>query len=656
MPRSKLVRLKISPGSIYELVEQLQEVMQHLHRQSDSLDNTFTDIEHLLASIQNINKSVEMLSTSAEFTSQSISSIHEFMQEINDHAHSLSNISASISTETTQGMQAVNAVGAGIHTIKTMVENAANAIQALGEQSEQIGDILEAINDIAEQTNLLALNASIIAAQAGEHGRGFEVVAGEIRDLADRTRSSTQEIRQIIQSFQGKVLQGSTVMMKSLDAVETGVKLASRSEMILLRINERIQEAQQMAANLAEATVTQTQNSQHVKHATEQISQKLDELLTTANQQAKDSTHLAEMAHILRESSHHIDQVATVQFQETDTIVQAVGRIQDLLLRNARIIQHLEISAEELGALESELAADMGRFLVTDRHLPVNFDQSCPTVACIFPVDVSFFDLIYQGVRSVFKARHIQTIAVYSHDNPVLQAEHITWLRQQPWLTGLILSPVDEQTGTYLVRENLKYQIPIGVVDRPVKHTSILVLSDNQRGGELAAEILREKLTGASTVFVCGSSSIHSIYKRMQGFLSKAETYQWRVVEIFFPSVDDIERAKQILLETFQGSSEVKGIFLTAENLSVAYLQLRAEGKIPKLYAVSYDICPVVLQAIAAGDLLGTIDQDCAAMGKTVAQELLKLLHATDKPSPSTLEEILIPVQPITPSTLPDKQ
>lgn len=640
-------------GSIYELVEQLQEVMQHLHRQSDSLDNTFTDIERLLDSIQTINKSVEMLSTSAEFTSHSIGSIHEFMQEINDHAHSLAHISETISTEATEGMQAVNAVGSGIHTIAEMVGDAANAIHVLGQQSEQIGEILKVLNDIAEQTNLLALNASIIAAQAGGHGRGFSVVAGEVRGLADRTRRSTQEIRQIIQSFQANVLQGSTAMTKSLEAVEKGVKLASRSETILLRINERIQEAQQMAATLAEATVTQTQNSQQVKYATEQISQKLDELLTTANQQAKDSSHLAEMAHILRESSHHIDQVATVQFQETDTIVQAVGRIQDLLVRNAKSIRQLEQSSQELGKLETELAADMGQFLVTKRQLPKDFDAARPTIACVFPVEVSFFKLIYQGVRSVLEAQDFQTLPLYSQDNPVLQAEHITWLRQQPWLKGLIFSPVDEQTGAYLVRENLKHHIPVGVVDRLVKEANLRVLADNYRGGEIAAEMLREKLIGESTVFVCGSSSIGSIYTRMKGFFNKSANYQWQVVEIFFPSVDDIEQAKQILLEAFRFTPEVAGLFLTAENLSLAYLELRAEGKIPQrqIYAVSYDTSPAVLQAIEAGGLLGTIDQDCASMGKTVAQELLKFLHGSDNGHASAVsKEILIPVRQITSS------
>ncbi|GAK59578.1 methyl-accepting protein RppA [Candidatus Vecturithrix granuli] len=640
--------------SIYELVEQLQEVMQHLLRQSDSLDSTFTDIEHLLESIQNINISVEQLSTSAEFTSHSISSIHGFMQEINDHAHSLAQISETISTEASEGVQAVNAVGEGIYTIKIMVGNAATAIQELGQQSEQIGDILEVINSIAEQTNLLALNASIIAAQAGEHGRGFAVVAGEVRELAERTRGSTQEIRQIIQSFQTKVLQGSAAMTQSLDAVEAGVKLAGRSEMLLRQISERIQEAKQMSTTLAKATVTQTENSQQVKQATEKISQKLDELLTTANHQAEDSTHLAEMAHILRESSHHIDQVAAVQIQETDTIVHAVGRIQDLLHRNAKIIQQLQKSSEELGKLESELASDMGQFLVTARQLPEDFDPACPTVAFVFPIAISFFELIYQGAQSVFRANHVQTLALYSQDNPVLQAEHVNWLRQQSWLKGIVFSPVDEQTGTFLVKENLKYQIPIGVVDRPIKDANLLVISDNQRGGELAAELLKEKLDDDSTVFVCGSYSIPSIYTRMKGFFNKVNLYGWQVVEIFFPSVDDLEQAKQIILEAFRATPDAQGIFLTAENLSLAYVELCQKEKITEhqVYAVCYDTDPALLQAIVRGDVLGTIDQHCGNLGKAVAQELLQLLESTGSPYPSTPKEVLVPVQLITMNTL----
>lgn len=636
--------------SIYELAEQLQEVMQHLLRQSNSLDSTFTDIENLLESIQQINVGVEQLSTSAEFTSHSISSIHGFMQEINEHAHSLAHISETISTEAAEGVQAVNAVGEGIQTIKNMVGNAATAIQELGQQSEQIGDILEVINGIAEQTNLLALNASIIAAQAGEHGRGFAVVAGEVRELAERTRGATQEIRQIIQSFQTKVLQGSAAMTQSLDAVEAGVKLANRSETLLYQISERIQAAKQMSVTLAEATVNQTQNSLQVKDATEQISQKLDDLLTTANCQAKDSTHLAEMAHILRESSHHIDQVAAVQIEETNTIVHAVSRIQDLLHRNAKIIQELQKSSEELGKLESELASDMGQFLVTTRQLPADFDPACPTVAFIFPVDVSFFELIYEGAQSVFTANQIQTLVLYSQDNPVLQAEHVNWLRQQPWLKGIAFSPVDEQTGTFLIQENLKYQVPMVVVDRPVKGANILVISDNLHGGELAADMLQEKLHEKSTVFVCGSYSIPSIYLRMKGFFNKADIYDWQVVEIFFPSVDDLEQAKHTIMEAFRTTPEAQGIFLTAENLSLAYLELCQEEKIAEhqVYAVCYDTDPELLQAIARGDVLGTIDQNSDNLGKAIAEELLQLLESPDSFSSSTTKEVLIPVRQIT--------
>ncbi len=636
--------------SIYELAEQLQEVMQHLLRQSNSLDSTFTDIENLLESIQQINVGVEQLSTSAEFTSHSISSIHGFMQEINEHAHSLAHISETISTEAAEGVQAVNAVGEGIQTIKNMVGNAATAIQELGQQSEQIGDILEVINGIA------GTNQSTGSERLNHCGAGRVNMVADLRlslgkfvSLPNALAGPRKKFARLFNHSKPRFCRKrchDPIIRRSGGRV----KLANRSETLLYQISERIQAAKQMSVTLAEATVNQTQNSLQVKDATEQISQKLDDLLTTANCQAKDSTHLAEMAHILRESSHHIDQVAAVQIEETNTIVHAVSRIQDLLHRNAKIIQELQKSSEELGKLESELASDMGQFLVTTRQLPADFDPACPTVAFIFPVDVSFFELIYEGAQSVFTANQIQTLVLYSQDNPVLQAEHVNWLRQQPWLKGIAFSPVDEQTGTFLIQENLKYQVPMVVVDRPVKEANILVISDNLHGGELAADMLQEKLHEKSTVFVCGSYSIPSIYLRMKGFFNKADIYDWQVVEIFFPSVDDLEQAKHTIMEAFRTTPEAQGIFLTAENLSLAYLELCQEEKIAEhqVYAVCYDTDPELLQAIARGDVLGTIDQNSDNLGKAIAEELLQLLESPDSFSSSTTKEVLIPVRQIT--------
>lgn len=639
--------IEIISSSIHEVAGNLREVMQNIRRQADSLEKTFTDIQDMLTSTEHINSSVELLSASTEATSRSINEIHEFMQEIDNHAHSLANISETISNEATEGGQAVEKVIEGIQTIKQAVEEAAIEIRQLGDESGHIGEIVEVINGVAEQTNLLALNASIIAAQAGEHGRGFSVVADEIKGLAERTRASTQAIGEIIRFLQTGVDQGTIAMKRCLDAVGDGVSLANQSGEVLGKIVLSIQGAKEMAVSLAEATVAQTRNSQQVHQATEQITQKIEELYSTASKQTKDTTHLVEMANILKDVTQHIDQSAATQSQAAESIVRSIEEIQSLVQRNATIAHELATSSEELGALESNLADNMGTFLITPPPLPADFDHHTPTVAFLYPGAPFFYNYIQQGIQSIFSAKHIQTLALNSENDPILQAEYCNWLMRQPWLEGIVLVSFDEQTGGRIVLNAQKKGIPLVVVDRAAQHAKVVVVSDNEQGGQYAAEMLRETLTGNHTVLACGPRNISSIFNRMEGFFKKARSYYWQVAEVFTLAMN-IEEAKQSILEGLRMNPDAQGVFLTNEHASFAYLDLLTEGKLAgrDLYAISYDINAEIAKAIRQGNLLGTVFQDPEKLGKVAAQELSEVLQR--QKLPTTPKETLVPVKKIT--------
>src|SRR5437870_7745307 len=117
----------------------------------------------------------------------------------------------------------------GMEQIRQSVVASNAVVSRLGERSLAIGRILNVIEDIAEQTNLLALNAAILAAQAGEHGRGFSVVASEIRELSERTAASTREIAGLIQSVQSEVANALASMSEGTKLVEHGVTLSHQA-------------------------------------------------------------------------------------------------------------------------------------------------------------------------------------------------------------------------------------------------------------------------------------------------------------------------------------------------------------------------------------------------------------------------------------------
>ena len=638
-------------SSIHKMADNLREVMQNIMLQADSVEKTFADIENMVHSIEEVNNSVELLSSSADSTARSIDDIHKFMQHIQQHAHSLAQISETISKEAHDGVTSVGEVIDGIRTIKETVEDAAATIQRLGRESDRIGEILEVINGVAEQTNLLALNASIIAAQAGTHGRGFSVVADEIKELAGRTRASTKEISAIIRSLQNGAAQGIAAMSNSLQAVEIGVSLSNAAGGILKKIMESIQEAREMATTLAEATVKQTQNSQQVAIATERITQKLDGLHDTAVVQSRGSAHLAEMASILKDATQHIEQSVTTQLQIMDPIVVSIEAIQGLVKRNADIAHYLASSSEQLEILGSNLSEHMGHFLTSSPSLPADFQESRPTVAFLYPGAPSFYGMIYRGISREAGSR-VQTLELDCHNDSVLQAEYIYWLQRQSWFSGLLITPFDEHTGGRIVAEMLRKKTPVIVIDRPANRSPLTVMSDNTKGGIAAAELMRTVVPDNSLVFACGPRNIHSLFHRMQGFAEQGKQYKWEVFYAF-TSLMNIEEAKEGILSAYRRYQGVKGIFVTNEHASLAIIELLKERTIPdSIHIVTYDINTEIVEAIRRGLLCGTIFQDPERIGRMAMQEFFALQAQGATQSVSSPRVVLAPVKKITKDNL----
>src|SRR5450759_1398810 len=140
----------------------------------------------------------------------------------------------------TQGEAVIREAVTVMGDIAGRVKDSAVIIGSLGKRSDDIGEIIELINDIADQTNLLALNAAIEAARAGEHGRGFAVVADEVRKLAERTSASTTEISDMIKTITDGVQKTVESMDEAKDKVGTGVEFSSQASTALERIIESI--------------------------------------------------------------------------------------------------------------------------------------------------------------------------------------------------------------------------------------------------------------------------------------------------------------------------------------------------------------------------------------------------------------------------------
>jgi methyl-accepting chemotaxis protein len=205
-----------------------------------------------------------------------IASLIERMDTITGHnaneAARAARESAEASTDAQNGGVVVTSTIQGITTIASVVAKSASTIEALGKSSEQIGEIVQVIEEIADQTNLLALNAAIEAARAGEQGRGFAVVADEVRKLAERTQKATKEIGTTIRVIQSDTNEAVRAMHEGTREMDKGKTSAAQAAEALERIINRTSNVAAIISAMAESSKEQTSTSSNIVENVENIS------------------------------------------------------------------------------------------------------------------------------------------------------------------------------------------------------------------------------------------------------------------------------------------------------------------------------------------------------------------------------------------------
>ncbi len=209
-----------------------------------------------------------------------------------------------ISTRATQtaldGSEIVNHAVQSIQRIAVKVQQSAKTVESLGSRSEQIGNIVGTIEDIADQTNLLALNAAIEAARAGEQGRGFAVVADEVRALAERTTKATREIGEMIKTIQKETKSAVSAMEEGVQEVERGTEDASRSGKALEEILNQIGDVTSQINQIATAAEQQTATTNEISKSMHEITQVVSGASHSSQDTARAAGELARMAEELK--------------------------------------------------------------------------------------------------------------------------------------------------------------------------------------------------------------------------------------------------------------------------------------------------------------------------------------------------------------------
>jgi methyl-accepting chemotaxis protein len=295
----------------------LRDLLKDIISMSDNLAASSQELtatgEELSASAEGIGNAMQTVASGAEEqsaqveeTSATISELREQIKTVNNNSEEMNQRAENVMENIKSGNQALNITENSISKVKNNTQTTASAIQSLGESSKEIGEIVNLINGISDQTNLLALNAAIEAARAGEAGRGFSVVAEEIRELAEQSSEATEDISKLIKLIQKDVAKAVENMDENESAVDESVDAIDRTSASFTEITSQAEELENLIKNIRDEVERMNQNSVNVKKSVDEISEVSETAAANAEEVAASSEEQAASTQTVVDASEEL--------------------------------------------------------------------------------------------------------------------------------------------------------------------------------------------------------------------------------------------------------------------------------------------------------------------------------------------------------------
>jgi methyl-accepting chemotaxis protein len=298
----------------------------------------------MVRSVKQVSMNTEALSEASVETSASMEEMATSLREVDTSAEETARLSHEVVESAEGGQAKVRQTIEGMEAIRGATETAETVIRNLGARSTEIGAIVDVIDDVADETNLLALNAAIIAAQAGEHGRAFSVVADEIKDLADRVLSSTKEIGSLIRSVQEEASNAIGAIERGSASVASGVDLSAEAGVSLEQITAASRESGTRIAGIVAAVREQARGAGHVVELMERVRNGVDEIRAASGEQTRGNE-------VVYRSSVAMQEVAQQVRGTTGEQARGSGRIRESVEGVREAVEQIN------GALQEQSAA-----------------------------------------------------------------------------------------------------------------------------------------------------------------------------------------------------------------------------------------------------------------------------------------------------------